>query len=123
MNCTCDHAISYHDKEGKCGVFGCHCPREALSSATRVRFLSPQDVADRYGCAVDWVYHCKALKPYKRKIGGKLRFLESDLLQFENDREGARYGLDRTYLMRRRHEYDKEHPPETILKFDIKRKA
>lgn len=123
-NCTCPHPASYHDKStGKCGVFRCTCPAlEAMDQALpqRPRFLTPREVADRYACGLDWVYHCKALQPYKRKIGGKLRFLESDLLKFEDDRDGARYGVDKAWLMRRRHEYEQEHQPESILKFRIK---
>lgn len=127
MKCTCDHPISFHSPAGKCEAFGCPCPESAQTAAyrettvvARPRFLTPQEVAARYDCTLDWVYHCKALTPFKRKIGGKLRFLESDLVLFEDSRDGARYGLTKQYLMRHRHKYEQEHPLKTILKFEIK---
>lgn len=50
---------------------------------TPVRYLSAKDVARRYRLSVAWVHHCQGLRPYKRKIGKYLRFLESDLEEFE----------------------------------------
>ncbi len=48
-----------------------------------VVFLSVKDVAARYNRTRYWVYHCKALNPYRRKIGKYLMFLEDDLREFE----------------------------------------
>ncbi len=45
------------------------------------RYLSAKEVAERYGLSVNWVYGCRTLP--RRKVGKYLRFLESDLEQWE----------------------------------------
>lgn len=58
-------------------------PQVELES-TEDRYLTAKEVAKRYGLSVQWVYHCEALKPYRRYLGRKLiRFRESDLEKFE----------------------------------------
>ncbi len=45
------------------------------------RYLTAQQVADRYHLTLQWVYGCRSLP--RRKIGKYLRFLESDLEDWE----------------------------------------
>ncbi len=45
------------------------------------RYLTAQQVADRYNLSLQWVYGCRSLP--RRKVGKYLRFKESDLEQWE----------------------------------------
>lgn len=51
------------------------------------RFLNAQQVADRYGLTVKWVYGCRTLP--RRKVGKYLVFREDELEQFEKSWQQA----------------------------------
>lgn len=48
---------------------------------SRPKYLTVQEVADRYGLTKSWVYGCRTLP--RRKVGKYLRFREDELEQFE----------------------------------------
>ncbi len=54
---------------------------EEQGSMSEERYLTAQQVADRYNLSLQWVYGCRSLP--RRKIGKYLRFLESDLEVWE----------------------------------------
>ncbi len=51
------------------------------------RYYTAQEVADRYGLTLQWVYGCRSLP--RRKAGKYLRFLESDLIEWEKRQTGT----------------------------------
>ena len=51
------------------------------------RYLSAQEVAERYGLTVSWVYGCRTLP--RRKVGKYLRFREDELEEFEKSWQKA----------------------------------
>ncbi len=51
------------------------------------RYLTAQQVADRYNLSLQWVYGCRSLP--RRKVGKYLRFLESDLIDWEKRQTGS----------------------------------
>lgn len=50
------------------------------------KYLTAQQVADRYGMSIRWVYGCRSLP--RRKLGKSLRFLESELETWEKRHTG-----------------------------------
>lgn len=99
------------------------------------KFLTALQVAERYGLTVDWVYGCKELQQYKRKVGKYVMYAESDLEKFEDYREqwprtpssGKKPGSQgypiKQRLMRLKQESTeakKNKPKRFKLKFDIK---
>lgn len=55
--------------------------RKKKEPAKGPRFLSAQEVADRYGLSRRWVYDCRTLP--RRKVGKYLVFREDELEEFE----------------------------------------
>jgi hypothetical protein len=47
------------------------------------RYLTAQQVCDRYGLSLNWLYHCHRLRKYARRAGRYLRYREADLELFE----------------------------------------
>lgn len=56
-----------------------------------VRYLTAEEVAERYGRSVGWVHRCKKLP--RRKIGKYLAFREDELEKFEKDRSNQGRGF------------------------------
>lgn len=76
------------------------------------KYLTAQQVADRYGMNIRWVYGCRSLP--RRKLGKSLRFLESDLETWEkrhtgNTRVFTFHHFETTAVIRKHRDY----PPAT----------
>lgn len=83
-------------------------------------WLTAKDVARRYGMAIEWVYHCKDLRPYGRKMGKYLRFSLSNLRRFEESRENVSRGWTTDYLMRPNYRAVLQGKKPFTLLFDMK---
>ena len=86
-------------------------------------FLSPKEVAARYGVGPQWAYHCEDLQKYRRKLGGRVRFALSDLVKFEQERlnvprDSHKYPGE--ILMRHRAKYEEDRKVKSKLVFDLK---
>lgn len=87
-----------------------------------VRFLTPKQVAERYGLTVKWVYGCHALQAIAIRCGKYLRYRESDLVEkFEttrSSRRGYQIIMRRIGLEAERRKAEAKRP-KFKLKFDI----
>ena len=83
------------------------------------KYLSPKEVAERYGLSVAWVYRCADLQAISFKVGKYLRWRESDLIAMEEyrDKQPRGYRLSERAVMR---QTDKIEQAKRKLKFDIK---
>jgi hypothetical protein len=54
------------------------------------KWLSAQQVADRYGLTRNWVYHCKELMEIAKKFGKYLKFPLEGVLEYEQTRQHGR---------------------------------
>lgn len=63
------------------------------------RYLSAQQIADRYGLTRQWVYQCVKLRKYARNVGKYVMWRESDLEKFESERSKTQ-GFDLEHFMR-----------------------
>jgi len=52
-----------------------------MADSPAPKYLSAAQVAKRYGLTTNWVYGCRSLP--RRKVGKYLRFLESELEEWE----------------------------------------
>ena len=82
------------------------------------RYLTAQQVADRYNLTLQWVYGCRSLP--RRKVGKYLRFLESDLEIWEKRHvDTARtYGFhmfENTKLIQSHHDIHKQTSHNEII--------
>lgn len=89
-------------------------------------FLSPKEVAARYGVSPQWPYRCEDLQKYKRKIGRYVRFALSDLVKFEQERwdvpsDSHKYPGE--ILMRHRVNYEKTVVAKRPVIFDLESKS
>ncbi len=89
-------------------------PPIATNLTGDVRYLTAQEVAERYGLTLAWVYRCKKLP--RRKVGKYLVFREDELESFEQYRNIQPCG----FFIRHDPQATKLQKARKALQFDMK---